>query len=160
MKSIISNNKKVSNQKTPSNFKKLLGALGATPSGCTKKCSHWKDLYKKSLIKRLRVTSRSYSEPWGLLSWSYLRHTLKYRISWGTLNEIIRIRLTYNRVRCYSMIKVRLRFRVTINSESKLLGHEATEQQATRTRGWSTVTKVIRSSIPLHPLYDLMEEFL
>src|SRR4051812_7014223 len=28
--------------KTPSNFKKLLGALGATPSGCTKKCSHWK----------------------------------------------------------------------------------------------------------------------
>src|ERR1041385_4508121 len=28
--------------KTPNNFKKLLGALGATPSGCTKKCPHWK----------------------------------------------------------------------------------------------------------------------
>src|SRR4051812_11272758 len=41
-------------QKTLNNFKKLLGALGATPSGCTKKCSHWKIIkitasYKKTL---------------------------------------------------------------------------------------------------------------
>src|SRR3954469_24241783 len=28
--------------KTPSNFMKLLEAFGATPSGCTKKCPHWK----------------------------------------------------------------------------------------------------------------------
>src|SRR4051812_21159776 len=35
-------------QKTPSNFKKLLGALGATPSGCTKKCPHWKIIKVKS----------------------------------------------------------------------------------------------------------------
>src|SRR3954469_7937128 len=145
MKSIISNNKKVSNQKTPSNFKKLLGALGATPSGCTKKCSHWKDLYKKSPIKRLQVTSRSYSEPWGLLSWSYLRHTLKYRISWCTLNEIIRIRLTYNRVRCYSMIKVRLRFRITINAE----------RQVTRTRSYRETSNSDKRMVNIHKSYTV-----
>src|SRR4051812_24970841 len=43
---------KISYQKTPNNFAKLLGALGATPSGCTKKCYHWKFIQMKTSYQK------------------------------------------------------------------------------------------------------------
>src|ERR1041385_829270 len=55
---------KTSYQKTPNNFAKLLGALGATPSGCTKKCYHWKFIQIKTSYQK---TPNNFSKLLGAL---------------------------------------------------------------------------------------------
>ena len=69
-----------------------------------KKSDYWRhSTDTKALLAILLMISRVLVHPFAnilsisspmqkQLSWSYLRHTLKYHISWGTLNEIIRVR--------------------------------------------------------------------
>src|SRR4051812_32919685 len=92
-----------SSNTTPSTFKKLPGALGATPNGCTEKCSHWK--FKQKLTtttqdsKYLQEATRSLG---GYIQW--VKNLHKYlRAFWSSpsqhqrlarVNEVQSLRLS------------------------------------------------------------------
>src|SRR3954466_9971057 len=74
---------KISYQKTPNNFAKLLGAFGATPSGCTKKCYHWKFIQIKTSYQK---TPNNFAKLLGALGAtpSGYENLRKYLRAWWT----------------------------------------------------------------------------